>query len=327
MKILFNTYPVAYQKMGGGEKQLEQYYNYLKKKRYYVEKFDQWSNKQKIEKFDIIHFFSVIPGGSINFLRYVKNQNKKIVISPNIWLENNNHDEFEQIKYILHLADIIIVNSEIEKKKLSNLFKIDVNKIKVIFNFVDSEYYENIEIKENFIKKFKIKKPYFLTVGNVEQRKNQNLILKILHKFPNINFVNIGNIREKNYLDNYKKLINKVYLIDYIKDKKILKSAYENAEIFILPSTCETPSIAALEAACLNKKIIITSIGSTTEYFGNFVNYTDIHDYKKFETNIKKTLIKSSPKLLTNHIKKNFTEKKQMPKLIKIYKSLNENSN
>ena len=32
MKILFNTYPVAFQKMGGGEKQLEQYYGYLKKK-------------------------------------------------------------------------------------------------------------------------------------------------------------------------------------------------------------------------------------------------------------------------------------------------------
>ena len=114
LKVLFNTYPSAFQKMGGGEKQIEQYYNFLKKKKIYVEKFRQWSIKQKIDNFDIIHFFSVIPGGSLDFLRYAKNQNKKIVISPNIWLESNNHDEFEQIKYILHLVDVIIVNSEIE---------------------------------------------------------------------------------------------------------------------------------------------------------------------------------------------------------------------
>ena len=33
LKVLFNTYPSAFQKMGGGEKQIEQYYNFLKKKK------------------------------------------------------------------------------------------------------------------------------------------------------------------------------------------------------------------------------------------------------------------------------------------------------
>ena len=33
IKILFNSYPTAFQKMGGGEKQIEQYYNFLKKKK------------------------------------------------------------------------------------------------------------------------------------------------------------------------------------------------------------------------------------------------------------------------------------------------------
>ena len=113
-KILFNTYPVAFQKKGGGEKQIDQYFKYLLKKKKIVEKFDQWSEKQKVENFDIVHFFSVIPGGAINFLRYAKNQNKKIIISPNIWLEDSLHNEFNQIKYILHLADIIIVNGTLK---------------------------------------------------------------------------------------------------------------------------------------------------------------------------------------------------------------------
>jgi glycosyltransferase involved in cell wall biosynthesis len=327
IKILFNSYPTAFQKMGGGEKQIEQYYNFLKKKNFYVKKYNQWSKYQKINNFDIIHFFSVIPGGSLDFLRYAKNQNKKIVISPNIWLDDKKHDEFNQIKYILHLVDIIIVNSEIEKRKISNLFDIDYSKIKVIFNFVDNNYFDTKKFEENFVYKFNVKKPYLLTVGNIEKRKNQNAIIEILHKFPNLNFVNIGNIRDENYLKSYKGKTNKIYLIKYQKNKNILKSAYEGSDIFILPSLCETPSIAALEAACMNKKIIITSVGSTTEYFKNYVSYIDTNNSYNLEKVIKNLLIQKKPKFLKKYIINNFIESIQMPKLIKIYKDLHGNSN
>ena len=324
-KILFNTYPVAFQKKGGGEKQIDQYFKYLLEKKIIVEKFDQWSEKQKVENFDIVHFFSVIPGGAINFLRYAKNQNKKIIISPNIWLEDSLHNEFNQIKYILHLADIIIVNSKIEQEKLSTLFQINIEKLKVVYNFVDDDYLEK-KTKKNFCKKFNIQKPYILTVGNVEERKNQNSIIRILKDYPGLNFVNIGNIRDKRYLNNFPTEKNKIYLIEYLEDKELIKSAYLESELFILPSLCETPSIAALEAAALGKKIVITEVGSTKEYFGKYASYIKPLDDKSINSELKKNIKIKETKTLSTHIQKNFNSKNQMTKLIKIYKNLYENS-
>tara|TARA_Y100000389_G_C17455050_1_gene517563 strand:- start:1374 stop:2363 length:990 start_codon:yes stop_codon:yes gene_type:complete len=324
-KILFNTYPVAFQKKGGGEKQIDQYFKYLLEKKIIVEKFDQWSEKQKVENFDIVHFFSVIPGGAINFLRYAKNQNKKIIISPNIWLEDSSHNEFNQIKYILHLADIIIVNSKIEQEKLSTLFQINIEKLKVVYNFVDDDYLE-IKTKKNFCKKFNIQKPYILTVGNVEERKNQNSIIRILKDHPGLNFVNIGNIRDKRYLNNFPIEKNKIYLIEYLEDKELIKSAYLESDLFILPSLCETPSIAALEAAALGKKIVITEVGSTKEYFGKYASYIKPLDDNSINSELKKNIKIKETKTLSTHIQKNFNSKNQMTKLIKIYKNLYENS-
>lgn len=325
-KILLNTYPVAYQKMGGGEKQLEQYFNFLKKKKIFVKKFDQWSKTDKLENYDIVHFFSVIPGGSITFLQYAKNLNKKIVISPNIWLEDNKHEEFNQIKYILHLADKIIVNSNLEKLKISKIFEIPLIKFEVIYNCVDNTFLKKKEKIKSFSKMYNIKKPYILSVGNIEKRKNQNAILKVLNKFKKLNYVNIGNTRDEKYLKEFMGKKNKFYNIKYIKNKKILRSAYEESELFILPSECETPSISALEAGAVGKKVIITEIGSTREYFKNYAKYINPYNTNSIYSELKKGLTSKNNYKLKVHIAKNFYAEAQMSKLLQIYKKLYENS-
>ena len=48
-----------------------------------------------------------------------------------------------------------------------------------------------------------------------------------------------------------------------------------NAKCFALPSTLETPGLAALEAAALGIPIIITSEGCAKEYFGKIDTYYD----------------------------------------------------
>ena len=53
----------------------------------------------------------------------------------------------------------------------------------------------------------------------------------------------------------------------------MLRSAYAACELFALPSTLETPGLAALEAAAQGVKIIITEVGATKEYFGENVCY------------------------------------------------------
>ena len=173
---------------------------------------------------------------------------------------------------------------------------------------------------------YNIKKPYILSVGNIEKRKNQNAILKVLNKFEKLNYVNIGNTRDEKYLKEFMGKKNKFYNIKYIKNKKILRSAYEESELFILPSECETPSISALEAGAVGKKVIITEIGSTREYFKNYAKYINPYDTNSIYSELKKGLTSKNNYKLKFHIAKNFYAEAQMSKLLQIYKKLYENN-
>src|SRR5262249_37674735 len=57
-----------------------------------------------------------------------------------------------------------------------------------------------------------------------------------------------------------------------------LRSAYAACAVFVLPSTLETPGLAALEAAAAGARLVVTSEGSTREYFGDEVFYADPQD-------------------------------------------------
>lgn len=48
-----------------------------------------------------------------------------------------------------------------------------------------------------------------------------------------------------------------------------------NARVFALPSWFETPGLAALEAAALETPVVITSRGSTRDYFAESAIYCD----------------------------------------------------
>ena len=83
MKILFNTYPAAFQTPGGGEVQLLQYEKYISKLGLEVTLFDQWN--PNLKSFDLVHFFSCMPG-SENFLHYIKLLGIPLIVSPNLWI-------------------------------------------------------------------------------------------------------------------------------------------------------------------------------------------------------------------------------------------------
>lgn len=326
MKILFSTYPHAYQTRGGGEMQLEQYYKYLKKeKKIIVKKFNQWDSNDQIKNYDIVHYFSVMPGSAMGFISYAKYLKKKIVISPNTWItKNDNHPNFDEIKTVLNLSDIIIVNSILEKKVLANTFSIEEKKFKVIYNFVDDIY---LTQKKNTFLDFQkeIKNDnYILNVANIERRKNLLNFLTVLNELKiNTTVINIGHIRETDYAEKcfsiYKNFIN----LGFNSNQEYLRSAYKNCIFFAMPSTCETPSIAALEAAACGAKILITAEGSTKEYFKDLVEYVDPTDLNSIKEKILKILNDIKPKnTLQIEVIKKFNSKSQISKLLNIYENL-----
>lgn len=275
MKILYGVYPWAFDTPGGGERQLMAYYNHLKNKNFNIELYNLWN--PKIKDSDIFHFFSAMPG-SLQLCDYVKKSGLKLVISPNLWItEDTKHlYPFEDVKNVLNLADRIVVNSEMEAKELSNVFGINYDIFRIVYNGIEETFFER-ESSDIFKNKYNIVRPYILNIANIEPRKNQLNFLRALLSFPDVDLITIGNIRDKEYFDKCKKIAGKQFIhiesIEYAS--KLLKSALSGAEFFSMPSTLETPSIAALEAASSGLNVLITSEGSTKEYFKDTVTYID----------------------------------------------------
>jgi glycosyltransferase involved in cell wall biosynthesis len=68
------------------------------------------------------------------------------------------------------------------------------------------------------------------------------------------------------------------YLGPVEHDSPLLRSAYAACSSFCLPSTLETPGLAALEAAAAGASLVITEEGSTREYFGDDALYVRSDD-------------------------------------------------
>lgn len=287
MKVILNTSNTAFVVPGGGEVQLLETYKELQKiDDCDVMLYNMW--EPRLLECDLVHFFSVQYGSGV-FCDFVKKNGIKLVVSPIIWLEDNNNYNIEEIKHILDIADFILPNSNAEIEMLNHKLNIPKDKMLPVYNAISSDFYypnNNVSFKDEY----KVNK-YILNVANIEPRKNQLNLIKAIQNIG-VELVLIGGIRDNEYYNecisaDKNKLVHYIGRLDH--DSLLLKSAYKEAECFVLPSTLETPGLAALEAlVCRCPHIVVTSIGSAKEYFGNRVQYIDdINNVTKIERAIK----------------------------------------
>lgn len=272
-KILFNTWSGAFFNEGGGEVQLIKSREYLEKVGYSVDLYDMWSPQKD---FDIFHQFSIQHG--VNFVvENYKSLGYKIALSTIMWdLPSKNDSYFYHIKNLLKNSDILLTNSELESQKLSEVFDVDINKFHKTRNSIADEY-QTTKTKSDFRKQFAIKGDFVLSVANIDTRKNTHNLIKACAELA-LQLVSVGHIRDIQYFDSFKDKYSNFCHVGNISDMELLKSAYQQCAIFALPSLCETPGIAALEAASQGAKIVITEAGAAPEYFGDMVTY--VNPYK-----------------------------------------------
>lgn len=316
MRIVFNTYPVAFQCPGGGEIQLLKTMEALGQKGVEAIPFNPWETR--LEETDIVHYFSV-QGGSMNFCGYVHNQGIPLVISPIIWLGDTPEIyPVAEIQELLNISDVICPNSNIEARQLSEYFNIPANKFCVTHNGIDNIFTEPVS-PDLFKDTYSIEKPFILCVGNIEPRKNQLKLIEAL-KDLDILLILIGNIRDQSYFEKCENNFNQnVRFIKYIDhDNPLLRSAYSACDLFVLPSLLETPGLAALEAIASGAKIVITEVGATKEYFGSNAYYVDPTDASNIKEQIVKALT-SPPSMHSNHV---YLWEKTADELIEAYNSI-----
>ena len=164
--------------------------------------------------------------------------------------------------------------------------------MEVVLNGIDFSEFDSLDNgSSDFYNKFPFLKgqDFVLNVGRIEYRKNQKNLILACRKLG-LPVVIIGKVGDEAYYKSLQSIgYEKCYFLGPIYDRSILFGAYRACSVFCLPSTLETPGIAALEAAYFNKPIVITKYGGTTQYFGDKVHYVDWRNVDEIVSSIKES--------------------------------------
>ena len=354
MKVLYITHQLAFNLFGGAEVQL------LKTMDYINTNFEDISVKlydmqqDKIEDFDIVHIFNPtgFPYESFRIASFAKQKNIKVVVSPIYYehseLDKSYHkkpilffwntfllyrkillkstlfqyvDPYRWLESLFKISDIILPNTQDELNSLYTRFiNIAENKCYVIPNGVDGQFETG---DSSLFKKTYNLENFILFIGRIEPRKN---IVRLIKAFRNSGLntclVIIGKIADQSYFEKCKLEANEnvIFLPPINNDIGLLTSAYKAAKVVALPSFYETPGLVALEGGLAGANVVITEIGGTREYFGDYAWYINPID----ENSIRMALISAynTPKNsnLSKRIQDKYTWENVAKKTVQAYR-------
>lgn len=307
-KVCFASYLWAFQSPGGGEVQLLRTREALQRLGVRVDLFDLW--RTSLGEYDILHLFGSIRD-FLELARSAKAQGVPVVVSSIYWADlasmwRSHVGIREKMRAAAHhatkllwpscpsargdllrMADRVLPNSQGEASCLVRHFAVSPDRIEVVPNGVDPGIAS--ADAEAFVRACGVQ-DFLLCVGRIEPRKNQLALLRVFARLratePDLRLVLIGEPvpTYRDYLQSCRDAglpeegqtrggITWLGTLPY--DSPMLGAAYRACRLFVLPSWLETPGLAALEAAACGAPVVITSRGTTREYFADAVEYTD----------------------------------------------------
>jgi len=303
VRVLFSTYPWAFETPGGGEIQLQKYAEYLPSHGVEVQLHDAW--RANLAEVSLVHFFSCM-GGSVHFCNYVHQRGLPLVISSSLWItpQTAHHYPLDEIRAQLSLADVIVTNSDTESDRLAEVTALPRERFMTVMNGFDQRFLEPPD-PQLFRTAFGISGPFVLNVGNIEPRKNQLALVRALAGNP-LPLVLIGHRRDEVYasevISEGGERVRYLGALDHADPR--LASAFAACAAFALPSTLETPGLAALEAAAAGAPVVVTSEGSTRDYFGDHAEYVDPGQLEDIRRGLESTLRKGRQAALKEHVRR-----------------------
>ena len=255
--------------------------------------------------FDVFHQFSIQFGVETVVNNY-KDLGYKIALSPIIWdIPNKNELHYHHIYNLFLKSDILLTNSELESRRLSEAFEININKFHKTRNSVADDY-RTTQTNSDFRKKFSIAGEFVLSVANIDTRKNTHNLIKACAE-SGLQLISIGHIRDIPYFESFNDQYSNFKHVGSVSDVELLKSAYQQCQLFALPSLCETPGIAALEAASQGARIMITEEGAAPEYFKDMVTYVNPFELEDIVNGLNNALKLERDDSLRQYIIDNYT--------------------
>ncbi len=141
MRVLFSTYPWAFETPGGGEIQLRKYAEHLPAYGVEAQLHDIW--RANLADASLVHFFSCI-GGSVHFCNYVRQRGLPLVISSSLWIrpETAHLYPIDEIRSQLALADVVVTNSDAESHSLAEVLDLPRDRFMTVMNGFDPRFAE-----------------------------------------------------------------------------------------------------------------------------------------------------------------------------------------
>ena len=333
MKILFMTYPLAYQNPGGGEMVIDKLRESLIAKGIQVDLFNQWEHK--ISDYDIVHYFSTLSWETWDFISQSK---VKLVLTPTSW-PNDGQGNLLKVKTkrfireqldkkvcldnYIHLPDLILPTTQLELNKLVNYYDLDPSKLKVLYNGITPP--PPAKDINSFQEKYQLK-DYLLYVGTIARNKGLDRAIE-LAKRVKLPLAVVGQPRkgEETYFENCKDASDEtIHYIGRLENgSDLLWDAFRGTRCLIVPSDFETCSLVALEAGSLGNNVLITQNGGTREVFGEFVSFFDPENLGEAEKSLRSILSTSScNRPLESHIMNNFLWGNISQRLLDFYRKL-----
>lgn len=241
-----------------------------------------WRKEERIEKFDLFHS---------PFFHAPKLKHAKVVVTVHDLRFYRYPSTYTFLRYCflrysvrksLLQADHIITISSFTKSEIQAAYGIPSSKITVVLEAINRSDFSANRINENElpseIEQIK-NKPYILSVGHLEPRKNYDRLLNaflILKKSPEAKDLKLIIVGKKGH--HFKSLISKmeqmkdVIYLDFVSRNSLLW-LYHNASVFSFPSIYEGFGFPPLEAACMGTISSVANISSMPEVCGDSVDY------------------------------------------------------
>lgn len=282
--------------------------------------------KLDLKKYDIVHIFnSPRFGETKKFFQNAQKQSKPIAFSTIYWSKDelaigvakskkvqlsskifgvpvtkflwrnlkkvqnmgktDSNNEIE--KWLFENADILLPNSDGEMREIERIYKVKNRAYVPVRNAINTTMFKKAPSSS--------RQDFVLSVGRIERRKNS---LKLIEACHNLGFklTLIGGLdSEDDYGLQCQQKIQE-YGFTHIPniEQKDLIPYYYKAKVHAIVSWYETPGLSTMEAACGGCNIVSTDRGSTTEYFGNLVNYCDPFSQTSIEQAIKNAMSKKT---------------------------------
>lgn len=303
MKVLFHGYNTCFQNAAGGiQTRMRKLQRHLIQSGVDVSFFAPESTD--LGDYDVLHLFR-LDFENYALVKCAKEKGLRIVISSVVPINNGKRIDllrfvsklpllttFTMMQSQLCMADSIISETPSEAHFICNHYRIETSKIRVIPNGLDElisckgrEVYDALGFNSDYV----------LCVGRFDSNKNQLNLIKAM-KNTGIETVFIGGPGRdsSNYYDLCLKEAagcNNIHFLGWLEyDSDLLKSAYSNCKLFVLPSYNETFGLAILEAVSAGANVAVSSTLPILDYGifgkGNIFNPNDADDIRKVVTNI-----------------------------------------